>query len=97
MGSKFLILVLLGALVCATTSAASKLMSQEGFFQDEKTFFGHPGFGGGLGGGRGGGFGGGGLGGGGGGAGFGGGAGLGVGGPGGGGAVAVEDLVVGVD
>ena len=53
MGSKFLILVLLGALVCATTSAARKLMSQEGFFQDEKTFFGRPGFGGGLGGGSG--------------------------------------------
>ncbi|KAA8523658.1 hypothetical protein F0562_010081 [Nyssa sinensis] len=86
MTCKFILLLLLGALVC--TNNARKLVSSRGSFEDEKTFFNH---GGGVGGGGGfGGGGGGGLGGGagaGGGAGFGGGAGAGggLGGGGGGG------------
>jgi hypothetical protein len=58
---KLVLVVLLGAFICTSTSAR-KLVSQKGTkLSDQNTFFGEfPGYGGGLGGGGGGGFGGGG-------------------------------------
>ncbi|KAI6687530.1 hypothetical protein NL676_024358 [Syzygium grande] len=57
--SKLLLLVLLGALVC-TSGYSRVLLGEKASFEEEKNFFRHPGYGGGLGGGGGGGLGGGG-------------------------------------
>ena len=57
--SKLILVLLLGALICTSTSAR-KLLNQKGALGEQKTFFNFPGYGGGLGGGGGGGIGGGG-------------------------------------